>query len=133
MSEERPYFVYIIADASKRVYTGMTKSLRRRMREHQLKLTPGFAAKYNITGLVYFESFEDVRNAIERARSRSRPGLVPNGLCWLSLQILNGMTCRGSGISRRLFALCQGCRKEWQSRLLRSAVNRNQRPSRCSG
>ncbi|MGC2819597.1 MAG: hypothetical protein WA198_07925 [Candidatus Sulfotelmatobacter sp.] len=36
--------------------------------EHQLKLTPGFAAKYNITRLVYFESFEDVRSAIEREK-----------------------------------------------------------------
>jgi putative endonuclease len=31
-------------------------------------LTPGFAAKYNITRLVYFESFKDVRNAIEREK-----------------------------------------------------------------
>jgi len=46
----------------------MTNSLRRRVCEHKLKLTPGFAAKYNITRLVYFESFEDVRNAIEREK-----------------------------------------------------------------
>ena len=68
MSEERRYFVHIIANASRRLYTGMTNSLRRRVREHKLKLTPGFAAKYNITRLVYFESFEDVRNAIEREK-----------------------------------------------------------------
>jgi putative endonuclease len=77
MSEERRYFVYIIANASKRLYTGMTNSLRRRVREHKLKLTPGLAAKYNMTRLVYFESFEDVRNAIERekqvkARTRAK-------------------------------------------------------------
>jgi putative endonuclease len=57
-----------MANASKSVYTGMTNSLRRRVREHKLKLTPGFAAKYNITRLVYFESFEDVRNAMEREK-----------------------------------------------------------------
>ena len=68
MSEARRYFVYIMANASKRIYTGMTNSLRRRVREHKLKLTAGFAAKYNITRLVYFESFEDVRNAIEREK-----------------------------------------------------------------
>ncbi|HXC44820.1 MAG TPA: GIY-YIG nuclease family protein [Candidatus Dormibacteraeota bacterium] len=68
MGEERRYFVYIMADASKRIYTGMTNSLRRRVREHKQKLTPGFTAKYNITRLVYFESFEDVRNAIEREK-----------------------------------------------------------------
>jgi putative endonuclease len=68
MSEEQRYFVYIMANASKRIYTGMTNSIRRRVREHKLKLTAGFAAKYNITRLVYFESFEDVRNAIEREK-----------------------------------------------------------------
>jgi putative endonuclease len=68
MSEERRYFVYIMANASKRLYTGMTNSIRRRVREHKLKLTPGFAAQYNITRLVYFESFQDVRNAIEREK-----------------------------------------------------------------
>ncbi len=66
MREERRYFVYIMANASKGLYTGMTNSIRRRVREHELKLTPGFAAQYNMTRLVYFESFEDVRNSIER-------------------------------------------------------------------
>jgi len=40
MSEERSYFVYIMANASKRLYTGMTNSIRRRVREHKLKRTP---------------------------------------------------------------------------------------------
>jgi putative endonuclease len=65
MSEERRYFVYLMANASKRIYTGMTNSTRRRVREHRLKLTPSFAAKCNITRL---ESFEHVRNAIEREK-----------------------------------------------------------------
>jgi putative endonuclease len=57
-----------MTNPSKTLYTGMTNSIRRRVREHKLKLTPGFAAKYNITQPVYFESFEDVRNAIEREK-----------------------------------------------------------------
>ena len=68
MSEEKRYFVYIMTNPSKTLYTGLTNSIRRRVREHKLKLTPGFAAKYNITRLVYFETFEDVRNAIEREK-----------------------------------------------------------------
>jgi putative endonuclease len=68
MSEERRYFVYIMANASRRLYTGMTNSIRRRVHEHKLKLAPSFAARYNITRLVHFESFEDVRNAIEREK-----------------------------------------------------------------
>jgi putative endonuclease len=57
-----------MTNPSRTLYTGMTNSLRRRVTEHKLKLTPGFAAKYNITRLVHFESFEDVRNAIEREK-----------------------------------------------------------------
>jgi putative endonuclease len=68
MREEKRYFVYIIASPSKTLYTGITNSIRRRVRAHKLKLTPGFAAKYNISRLVYFETFEDVRNAIEREK-----------------------------------------------------------------
>jgi len=68
MEQERRYFVYIMSNPSRTLYTGITRSLRRRVREHRLKLTPGFATKYNITRLVYFESFEDVRNAIEREK-----------------------------------------------------------------
>jgi len=68
MNEQRRYFVYIMANASKRLYTGVTNSIRRRVREHKLKLTRGFAAQYNMTRLVYFESFEDVRKAIEREK-----------------------------------------------------------------
>ena len=68
MREERRYFVYIMANPSKTLYPGTTNTIRRRVREHKLRLTPGFAAKYNITRLVYFETFMDVRNAIEREK-----------------------------------------------------------------
>src|ERR1035441_5870952 len=68
MRDERRYFVYIMTNPSKTLYTGITNSIRRRVREHKLKLTPGFAAKYNITRLVYFETCGDVRNAIEREK-----------------------------------------------------------------
>ena len=68
MREERRYFVYIMTNPSRTLYTGITNSLRRRVREHKLGVTPGFTAKYNINRLVYFESFGDVRNAIEREK-----------------------------------------------------------------
>ena len=77
MREERRYFVYIMANPSRTLYTGLTNSIRRRVREHKLKRTPGFAAKYNITRLVYYESFVDVRNAIEREK-QIKAGHAPN-------------------------------------------------------
>lgn len=68
MRDPRRYFVYILANPSKTLYTGLTNSIRRRVREHKLKLVPGFTAKYNITRLVYFESYEDIHKAIEREK-----------------------------------------------------------------
>jgi putative endonuclease len=79
MPEEKRYFVYIMSNPSRTLYTGMTNSLRRRVREHKLKLTPGFAAKYNITRLIYFESFKDVAMRLS-VRSRSRRGRARSGL-----------------------------------------------------
>jgi putative endonuclease len=66
--DERRYFVYILTNPSKTLYTGVTNNLRRRIREHREKRAEGFTAKYNITRLVYFESFVDIRNAIEREK-----------------------------------------------------------------
>ena len=68
MSDEKRYFVYILANPSRTLYTGVTDSLRRRLREHREKRADGFTARYNITRLVYFETFGDIRNAIEREK-----------------------------------------------------------------
>ncbi len=57
-----------MTNASKTLYTGLTNSIRRRVREHKEKLIPGFTSKYNITRLVYFESYEDIHKAIEREK-----------------------------------------------------------------
>jgi putative endonuclease len=68
MRDERQYFIYIMSSASKTIYTGMTNNLLRRVRQHKEKLIGGFTTKYNITRLVYFESFRYVQNAIEREK-----------------------------------------------------------------
>ena len=62
------YFVYIMTNRSKTLYTGVTNSLMRRVREHKLRTEWGFTAKYRLDRLVYFERFDDVRNAIEREK-----------------------------------------------------------------
>ena len=54
--------------SSRTLYTGITNNIRRRVEEHKRKEVPGFTAQYNITRLVYFEVFEDVRNAIAREK-----------------------------------------------------------------
>jgi putative endonuclease len=64
----KDYCVYILSSETKVLYIGITNDLTRRMSEHQQKLVPGFAAKYNVTHLVYCERFGDVRDAIAREK-----------------------------------------------------------------
>jgi putative endonuclease len=68
MRSPRTYFVYIITNRSKTLYTGVTNSLVRRVREHKMGSGSRFAAKYKVDRLVYFERFEDVHSAIEREK-----------------------------------------------------------------
>jgi len=62
------YFVYIITNKSRTLYTGVTNNLERRVYEHKNKLVPGFTARYNISTLVYFEETPDVLSAIAREK-----------------------------------------------------------------
>lgn len=60
MRPQKTYFVYILSNRSKTLYTGVTNSLLRRVHEHKLGIGSRFAAKYKLDLLVYFERFEDV-------------------------------------------------------------------------
>ncbi len=62
------YYVYIMTNYSKTLYTGVTNDLNRRIYEHKQKLIPGFTQKYNITKLVYFEETSNVNAAITREK-----------------------------------------------------------------
>lgn len=62
------YYVYIMASASRTLYTGVTNNLERRVSEHKRKLIPGFTSQYNTTRLVYFEVCGDIRAAITREK-----------------------------------------------------------------
>ena len=65
---EKTYYVYLLASKSRRLYVGMTNNLERRLYEHKNKLVDGFTKSYNIDRLVFFESTNDVRAAIEREK-----------------------------------------------------------------
>jgi putative endonuclease len=62
------YCVYILANRSRGLYTGMSNNLDRRMIEHREELVPGFTSRYRIFRLVHFELFGDVRDAIAREK-----------------------------------------------------------------
>ena len=59
----RPYYVYILTNETHRLYVGVTSDLYRRLYQHKHKLTPGFASKYNLRWLVYYETTTDVQSA----------------------------------------------------------------------
>ncbi|HJX60620.1 MAG TPA: GIY-YIG nuclease family protein [Thermodesulfobacteriota bacterium] len=63
-----PYYVYIMTNRSKTLYTGVTNDLTRRVYEHKNKMIDGFTKKYNITKLVYFEETNDILSAITREK-----------------------------------------------------------------
>jgi len=62
----RQYYVYIMTNRSRTLYTGVTNNLYRRVYEHKNKLIGGFTRKYNITKLVWYEVTSEITSAIAR-------------------------------------------------------------------
>ena len=59
---------YMAASRSRTLYVGMTRDLEKRMFEHKWKEHDGFTANYNCDRLVWFESYQDVAEAIAREK-----------------------------------------------------------------
>ena len=66
MSKE--YYVYIMTNKSRTLYTGVTNDLMRRVYEHKNKLVKGFTSRYNIQYLVHYETSSSIDSAIEREK-----------------------------------------------------------------
>ncbi len=64
----KTYHVYIMSNASRMLYTGVTSDLETRVFCHKAKLTDGFTKRYNVHRLIYFEAFGDIREAIAREK-----------------------------------------------------------------
>ncbi|HUK46665.1 MAG TPA: GIY-YIG nuclease family protein [Terriglobales bacterium] len=64
----KKYFVYILSNRSKTLYIGVTNNLRRRISEYKHGTGSGFASKYKLDRLVYFERYSDVHRAIAREK-----------------------------------------------------------------
>ena len=63
------YFVYLMASKrSGTLYLGITNDLARRAHEHKSKQNIGFTSRYGVDRLVWYEQFEDVRDAIDREK-----------------------------------------------------------------
>jgi len=64
----KEYYVYILANKSGMLYTGVTNNLEQRLYQHKTKIKEGFTKKYNINRLAYFETTDDVTAAIAREK-----------------------------------------------------------------
>jgi putative endonuclease len=60
-------WVYIMSNRRNgTLYTGVTADLSRRIWEHREGLYKGFTQQYGLKRLVYYERYEDIRDAIQR-------------------------------------------------------------------
>lgn len=65
----REYYFYILSNKWNTVfYSGVTNNIKRRTAENKQKRIGSFTARYNITKLVYFEIYNDPRDAIRREK-----------------------------------------------------------------
>ena len=65
---ERQFYVYIMTNRSRTLYTGVTNDLLRRVQEHKVGRGSSFTSKYRITRLVYFEETESIDTALAREK-----------------------------------------------------------------
>ncbi len=63
------FYVYIMASQRNgTLYIGVTNNLVRRAYEHREGLVEGFTKRYGVKLLVYFETYSDIRDAINREK-----------------------------------------------------------------
>lgn len=65
---QKTYYVYIMANRTLMLYIGVTNSLEARVNQHKEKASRGYTSRYNMKRLVYFEQFNDIRDAIAREK-----------------------------------------------------------------
>jgi len=64
-------FSYVYILASKKygtLYVGVTSDLIKRIWQHKNEVVEGFTSKYGISKLVYYETHEDINEAIKREK-----------------------------------------------------------------
>ena len=66
----KPGFIYILTNKTQTVlYVGVTSNLPQRILDHkEKKYKNSFSGKYNVNQLVYWESFQEIGDAIMREK-----------------------------------------------------------------
>jgi putative endonuclease len=73
MKNDHTYFVYMLTNRPRGVlYTGVTNDLLRRVSEHRTKFFRGFALRYGLDKLVWYEVHHDIEAAILREKRIKR-------------------------------------------------------------
>jgi putative endonuclease len=82
MPPSRHAWIYILASRKNgTLYVGITADLRARVCQHKTGAVGGFTQQYHVKTLVYFEEFQEVRDAIAREKAikgwtRKKIGLI---------------------------------------------------------
>ncbi|MBE2218508.1 MAG: GIY-YIG nuclease family protein [Ignavibacteria bacterium] len=64
----RDYYVYMMSNISKTIYTGVTNNIHLRVLQHKYGVNKGFTSRYRINKLVYFEWTDSIDAAIKREK-----------------------------------------------------------------
>ncbi|HEX5507365.1 MAG TPA: GIY-YIG nuclease family protein [Pseudolabrys sp.] len=63
-------YVYFLTNRPNGIlYVGVTNDIIRRVAEHRDGVVAGFKKQYGLKRLVYFDSFDDIRTAIQREKN----------------------------------------------------------------
>lgn len=62
------YYIYFMTNKYNTVlYIGVTNNLQQRVVQHKNRIS-NFTTRYNVTKVIYWEEFSDIRNAIAREK-----------------------------------------------------------------
>ncbi len=95
---EKYYFVYIMTNKRHTVlYTGVTSNLLDRDYTHKQKINKkSFTARYNVNKLVYYETFDDIYDAIAREKQ------IKNLVRRKKIELINSMNPCWKDLSKEL-------------------------------
>jgi putative endonuclease len=72
MRERRYYCLYILGSLSGTLYIGVSGYFHRRIFQHKFHHFEGFAQRYDVDRLLYWESYDDVHKALAREKQLKR-------------------------------------------------------------
>ena len=105
----KAYCVYIMANRGRTtLYIGVTNSLMRRVSRHRAGEIPGFSQRYNTNRLMYYEQFNDVRDAIAREKQLKR---------WSRSKketLINGLNPKRADLGVTVLGLAEAPSRQWQ-------------------